>query len=214
MAEKQTGRIEAFSDGVFAVAITLLVLDLHVPGLKEIPAGDHGQGLLKALEDQWPALLAYIVSFLTILVMWINHHRLFRQINRIDHALMIYNGLLLMLVTLIPFPTALVAGFILTPDARTAAMFYCGLNLLMATAFNRLWNHAARDGQLLASDHDQQRVRHITLQYRLGPILYVLAFALAFINVTACVVTIGALAIFFALPERTESTQPTASSDP
>ena len=196
MADQETGRIEAFSDGVFAVAITLLVLDLHVPALKDAPLG-----LLKALEGQWPALAAYMVSFLTILVMWLNHHRLFEQIRRKDHLLMIYNGLLLMLVTLIPFPTALVAAYIRTPDAKIAAVLYCGLNLLMALAFNLLWNHAARDGRLLAADHDMHRVHHITQQYRFGPILYAAAFALAFISVNACVGLIGLLAVFFALPE-------------
>ncbi len=201
MAEKETGRIEAFSDGVFAVAITLLVLDLHVPVLKDAP-----QGLLKALEGQWPALAAYVVSFLTILVMWLNHHRLFEQIQRKDHLLMVYNGLLLMLVTLIPFPTALVAEYIRTPDARTAAVVYCGLNLLMALAFNLLWNHAARNGRLLAEDHDTHRVQHITQQYRFGPILYVAALALAFMNVTACVLFVGLMAAFFALPEHEPKT--------
>ena len=201
MTEKETGRIEAFSDGVFAVAITLLVLDLHVPALQNAPLG-----LLKALVGQWPALAAYMVSFLTILVMWLNHHRLFEQIQRKDHLLMVYNGLLLMLVTLIPFPTALIAAFIRTPDARTAAAIYCGLNLLMALAFNLLWNHAARNGRLLAEDHDKHRVQHITQQYRLGPIMYVAALALAFINVTACVLFVGLLAVFFALPEHEPKT--------
>ena len=114
---------------------------------------------------------------------------------------MVYNGLLLMFVTLIPFPTALVAEYIQTPDARTAAAGYCGLNLLMAIAFNLLWNHAARDGRLLADDHDTHRVQHITQQYRFGPLLYVAALALAFVNVMACVIFVGLLALFFALPE-------------
>ena len=198
MAEKETGRIEAFSDGVFAVAITLLALDIHVPALDTLPPGD----LSAALLAQWPTLLAYVVSFLTILVMWMNHSRLFEQITRKDQGLLIYNGLLLMMVTLIPFPTALVAEYIRTPYASTAAEVYCGLNLLMALAFNRLWSYASQDGRLLALDHDRHRVRHITQKYRFGPALYVVAFALAFVNVTACVVVVGALAVFFALPER------------
>ncbi len=114
---------------------------------------------------------------------------------------MVYNGLLLMLVTLIPFPTALVAGYIRTPDAQTAAAVYCGLNLLMALAYNLLWNHATRDGRLLAKDYDRHQVQHTTQQYRFGTILYVVAFALAFVNVTACVILVGPVAVFFALPE-------------
>ncbi len=197
MAEKETGRIEAFSDGVFAVAITLLVLDVHVPARDHLPPG----GLSAALLALWPTIGAYTVSFVTILIMWLNHHRLFEQIQRKDHALMLLNGLLLMLVTLIPFPTSLVAEYLQAPSAKTALAVYCGLNFLMASAFNLLWNHAAQDGRLLADDHDQHRVRHITAQYRLGPALYAVAFVLAFVSVIACCVAIAALAIFFALPD-------------
>ncbi|BDI33710.1 DUF1211 domain-containing membrane protein [Capsulimonas corticalis] len=204
MAEKETGRLEAFSDGVFAVAITLLVLDIHVPSLAVAAGGDPGAALLSALKSQWPSMAAYVISFLTILVMWINHNRLFEQIHRKDHQLLVYNGLLLMLVTLIPFPTALVAEYIRTPYAQTAAAVYCGLNVLMACAFNQLWSYAAKDGRLLAAEHDPHRVRHITQQYRFGPILYGAAFALAFVNVTVCVIMVAALAVFFALPERTK----------
>ena len=197
MAEKETGRFEAFSDGVFAVAITLLVLDLHVPPPDKLPPG----GLDAALLALWPTAGAYAVSFATILIMWMNHHKLFAQIRRNDHLLMLYNGLLLMLVTLIPFPTSLVAEYLRTPDARPALAVYCGLSLLMALAFNLLWNHAAGNGRLLADDHDRHRVRHITAQYRLGPALYAGTFALAFVNAAACCAATAALALFFALPE-------------
>src|SRR5262245_38427492 len=99
MVTNETARIEAFSDGVFAIAITLLVLDLKVP--KE--AG-HDLSLASALAAQWPAYLAFVTSFLTILVMWINHHRMFTLIGRSDDRLLVYNGLLLMGVTLVLFP--------------------------------------------------------------------------------------------------------------
>ena len=203
MAEKETGRIEAFSDGVFAVAITLLVLDLHVPAFDHLPPGRLGAALLAL----WPTAAAYTVSFVTILIMWMNHHRLFEQIQRKDHALMLLNGLLLMLVTLIPFPTSLVAAYLQTPYAKTALAVYCGLNFGMAAAFNLLWNHAAHEGRLLADDHDQRRVRHITAQYRLGPILYIATFALAFVSTAACCLAVAALAVFFALPEKPPRSQ-------
>ena len=194
---KETGRIEAFSDGVFAVAITLLVLDLHVPALDKLPAG----GLAHALFALWPTVGAYGVSFVTILIMWLNHHRLFEQIQRKDHALQLLNGLLLILVTLIPFPTSLVAEYVRTPYAQVALAVYCGLNFLMACAFNLLWSHASRGGRLLGDKYDQHRVQHITAQYRLGPLLYAVTVGLAFINVIICCVAVAALAIFFALPE-------------
>src|SRR5512132_2117231 len=101
--EKETGRIEAFSDGVFAIAITLLVLDLKVP--RDL---DEGVSLAQALLRQWPSYLAFIASFATIGVMWINHHKLFTLIKRSDDVLLILNVILLLGVTLTPFPTALV----------------------------------------------------------------------------------------------------------
>lgn len=199
IAEKETGRIEAFSDGVFAVAITLLVLDLHVPALDKLPPG----GLNTALLALWPTVGAYVVSFVTILIMWLNHHKLFEQIAKKDHTLQLLNGLLLMLVTLIPFPTSLVAEYVQTPYAKVALAVYCGLNFLMAGAFNLLWNHVSKEGRLLAGDHDTHRVQHITAKYRLGPLLYAITFALAFVNAVACCAAVAGLAIFFALPEHT-----------
>ena len=104
MAANETARIEAFSDGVFAIAITLLVLDLKVP--RDLP---DGQTLTGALLAQWPAYLAFASSFMTILIMWVNHHRIFTLVGRSDSRLLFFNGLLLMGVTVVPFPTALVA---------------------------------------------------------------------------------------------------------
>src|SRR5262245_12641783 len=98
----ETARLEAFSDGVFAVAITLLALDLGVPG-----AGDltRYHGLAGALGNNWPHYLAFALSFLTILIMWVNHHSIFRFIRRSDHSFLLLNGLLLMVITTVPFGT-------------------------------------------------------------------------------------------------------------
>jgi uncharacterized membrane protein len=131
-----------------------------------------------------------------------NHHRLFEQIRRKDHLLLLFNGLLLMAVTLIPFPTALLAEYIQHPGAKTAAAVYEGVSFLMALFFDLLWRHASGDGRLLADDHDTHKVKHITEQYRLGPTLYALLFALSFVPVGLCIGLSLALAVFFALPER------------
>jgi len=130
----ETVRIAVYSDGIFAVAITLLVLDIHVPPPEHLPTG----GLSAAFLAQWPVYLAYVTSFLTILVMWINHHKIFQHIRWADHGLMIYNGLLLMDITLVPFPTSLAASYIRQPDARIAVGLLNGLTLLIAVAFNLL----------------------------------------------------------------------------
>src|SRR5213593_915772 len=96
----ETSRIEAFSDGVFAIAITLLILDVHVPTISQ---GNLGS----ALTRQWPTYVAYLISFSFIGIMWVNHHRLFNHIRRSDNGLLFSNLLLLLGVTIVPFPTSL-----------------------------------------------------------------------------------------------------------
>src|SRR6185503_2214195 len=118
-SQKETTRVEAFSDGVFAIAITLLVLDLKVPRVH--PADED---LVAYLRSQWPTYAAFLSSFTTIGIMWLNYHRLFNLIARVDTPLMIYNGLLLLGVTLTPWPTALVAEYHGQPAATTAALVY------------------------------------------------------------------------------------------
>src|SRR5438477_460993 len=115
-SEKETGRVEAFSDGVFAIAITLLVLDIKVPSTGELSA-QHEQ-LLDALLKQWPVYLGYVTSFLTVLIMWANHHRLMRYIKRSDNNFLLINGLLLMGVTVVPFPTSLLAEYLISDQLQ------------------------------------------------------------------------------------------------
>lgn len=195
--EKETGRIEAFSDGIFGIAITLLILNIKVPKAADIRG--HAT-LLQALGAQWPAYLSYLNSFLTVLIMWMNHHKLFRHIRRSDHLFLLFNGLLLMGVTIVPFPTALLAEYINTPEARPAAAIYSGTYLVTAILYYVLWHYAARGHRLLARDHDRENVAAIWRQYRYGPLLYLIAFLLAFVSVWASVGMCAALAIFFALP--------------
>jgi len=194
--ERETGRLEAFSDGVIAVAITLLVLDIKVPHATDLGGGT----LLRALSHQWPVYLAYLTSFATILVMWLNHHNLFKQIKRVDHTLLLLNGLLLLGVTLVPFPTALMAEYIREPQARTAAVVYAGSFVLIALFFNMMWRYAAHDGRLLAHDADRQFIADTNRQFRIGPILYVIAVGLALISAVVCFTYVLLLAIYWALP--------------
>lgn len=199
--EKETGRTEAFSDGVFAIAITLLILDMKVPRLVDL---GH-RTLSSALFNQWSAFLAYTISFLTVLIMWINHHKLFRHIRRIDHSFMILNGCLLMMVTFVPFPTALLAEHARGPYARTAAAFYSGTFLVIAIFFQLIWSYASRHKRLLHARHDAGTIIAITRQYRFGPLYYLISFLLAFVNWWASIAACVALAIFFALPGTNEN---------
>ncbi len=195
---RETGRLEAFSDGVFAIAITLLVLDIKVPRGVVAP-----NTLWQALADQWPTYLAFLASFATILIMWINHRRLFTHIARCDDRLLFFNGLLLLGIVLVPFPTALVAEYLGHPGQRTAATIYNGTFVVIAICFNALWRTAASGERLLHPDHDRAAAAHITDSYKWGPLSYVAALALAFVSVTASVVLNLVLAIYFALPSKT-----------
>ncbi len=196
--EKETGRLEAFSDGVFAIAVTLLVLELRAP----LPGTLHeGESLLHALLHAWPSYLAFVTSFVTVLIVWINHHNLFKMIHRADHNFLLLNGSLLLVVTFIPFPTNVLAEYIREPDARTAAIFYSGTFLAMAVAFNFVWRYAAHDGRLLARDADERLIRIINKQFQIGPLTYVLCVVGAVINAVAGFVLVTALAVYWALPE-------------
>src|SRR5579884_3581999 len=115
MDEKETGRLEAFSDGVFAVAITLLVLNIRIPGSETFPATLlPDTDLWRKLGEEWPTLAAYVTSFATIGVMWLNHHRLFIHIKRTDTVLMLLNLLLLLTIVFVPVPTALLAEYLVS----------------------------------------------------------------------------------------------------
>jgi uncharacterized membrane protein len=192
---KETGRVEAFSDGVFAIAITLLVLDLHVPrDLHSV------EGILGALREQWPAYLAFLLSFATIGIMWINHHYLFNLITRTDHWLLVFNALLLLTITVVPFPTSLLAEYIGHGGQEAAMAVYSGWSLLIALMFNLVWRYATHKGRLLSPRADLQAVRAISRGYAFGPFLYLLSFGLSFVSVPASLGVAIALAVFFALP--------------
>ncbi len=197
--QTETGRLEAFSDGVFAVAITLLALNLAVPRLADGRPAPH---LVAALAGQWPVYLAYALSFLTILIMWVNHHALFVFIRRADHLFLLLNGLLLLVITAIPFATALLAAYLREPDPdkKAAQTVYSSLSLAMALVYNRMWAYASRDGRLLDPAADGRLVESITKQFRVGPGLYLLTVLLAFVSAEASLALCILLAVFFALP--------------
>jgi len=192
---KETGRIEAFSDGVFAIAVTLLVLELKVPQLAE----DAGSAeLWSALLSRWPSYAAYLVSFMTILIVWVNHHRLFTIIQRCDSRFLFINGLLLLVVTTIPFPTALLAEFFERPSAPVACALYTGMFVMLALAFNAFWRYAYHS-RLLARTVSSAQIAAISRSLLFGPITYFVAFVLAFVNVYASFGLCILLAIYWAV---------------
>jgi uncharacterized membrane protein len=191
----ETSRVEAFSDGVLAIVITLLVLELQVPrGL-----GSEAE-LRTALAHEWPAYFAFLTSFATVGIMWVNHHRLFTLIGRVDHWLLMLNLLLLLTICIVPFPTALVAEYLGGEGARTATLLLGGVFVSTAIVFNALWRYASGGRRLIAADVPQEVVAAQTRQYRFGPVFYLLSFLLAFVSPMLSVGLNLAMAVFFALP--------------
>ena len=190
-------RIEAFSDGVFAIAITLLVLEIKVPSHTEVEQ----QGLSHLLAALWPSYLAFTTSFLTILVIWVKHHWMFTLIQRSDHAFLYWNGLLFF-VTFFPFPTALLAEFLLHPEAKVAANVYTGTVFAISLAFKGLWWYATKNQRLLAvhvTGLVTTQAKQITQHIRYGPHLYFLAFGVSFLSESVSITLCLFLALFFAL---------------
>ena len=200
-----TGRAEAFSDGVFAIAITLLVLGLLLSG--------HGT-LTSQLLAAWPRYFAYVVSFLTIGIMWMNHHTILAHVARVDRPLLVINLLLLMGIVAIPFPTALVANNLTGPGGSTAAVTYGLVMIAISLAFSGLWiyvvTHAAELGATLPPEALRQSIPGFTG----GLLAYVAATLIAaYVNAVAAVIIFGLLAVYY-LFEHLPSPEEGADSGP
>ncbi|HEX4361016.1 MAG TPA: TMEM175 family protein [Pseudonocardia sp.] len=201
-------RLEAFSDGVMAIAITLLVLDLHVP-----PAGDtEALGLPGALAHQWPAYAAYLVSFLVIGIIWINHHAMFSLVRRIDRAVLFSNLALLLVVSVIPFPTELLAEYLTAGSAaHVAAAVYSATMLGMAVAYTLLWWAVSRDARLL---HPDVAIGRTALRrFGAGMVLYGGCIALSFLNAYATLAVHGALALYYCFDQLNPTTTEADTAD-
>jgi uncharacterized membrane protein len=186
-----TRRVEAFSDGVYAIAITLLVLTFDVPGRDE--------PLQHALLHQWPSYAAYAVSFLTVGIMWTNHHTVMQQIGRVDRTFLLVTVFNLMFVAFVPYPTRVVAKFINTDDRRAAALFYGITFTCTALSWAALWFYAALGNRLISAVADPRVVSGITRSFLPGTLLYGGATLVAFASATVSVILFGAIALFYAL---------------
>jgi uncharacterized membrane protein len=196
----ETARVEAFSDGVFAIAITLLVLEIQVP---EPDLTGHGSTLLSALFGLWPSYVGYLISFITIGIMWVNHHNMFMLIRGTDRYFLLLSVLFLMCIAFLPFPTALLAEYLSQPKGRQVAVAaYSASFVLIALAYNAVWWYAAHDGRLLEPKADTEAVRTISKRYMIGPIAYAASFVLAFVNAWASLAVHGFLVAFYLLPLR------------
>jgi uncharacterized membrane protein len=190
-----TTRLEAFSDAVIAVAITLLVLNIDVP---PPGSGSLGHELLK----QWPTYSAYITSFITIGIIWINHHAMISRLGRADHTILMLNLLLLLSIGVLPFGTNLIATYLREGHGQhLAAAIYAGLLLVMSIAFSTLNRHILfAKAHMLVAPIEAERRRQILSRGIAGLIPYAIAVAVAPISAYLTVIICGAVAVFYALP--------------
>jgi uncharacterized membrane protein len=185
-------RLEAFSDGVFAIAITLLVIEIHPPTLAE------GESLAHGLWEQWPNYLGYLLSFLVLGVMWLNHHRIFEPAKRIDGIVLVLNLNLLLWAVLIPFPTAVVADFLRDggSDAETAVALYGGVILLAAISFTALFIGITRTS-ILDELPPPEVVRAARMRFGLGVGVYAVAFGLSWLSPALSLAAHGTMAAYY-----------------
>jgi TMEM175 potassium channel family protein len=176
-------RLEAFSDGVFAIAITLLVINL---------LAIHGN-----LAHHWPDYAAFAFSFMTIGVMWVNHHHLMDQLAHADRILLFLNLLLLMGISFIAFPTALIGEHIRDEGAESAAIAYGCTGIYLSIFFSALWHYGRL--HVLRPDADPKEVSGITRSYVPGTFLYLTGTLIAFASPVASAIFFGAIAIFYAI---------------
>ena len=184
-------RVETFSDGVFAIAITLLVLTIAQPR--------NYLDLRRELLQRWPSLAAYVVSFLVIGIMWVNHHTVFSHLQRIDRGLFDWNLLLLMTIVFIPYPTGVFGEALrVGHGARTAAVFYSMVMAINACMWAGMWLHASRGRRLLRPEFPESQRTVSTVLFTGGTVIYLLSIGVAFINAYLCLAFHGVLALYYA----------------
>jgi len=185
---------------VFAIAITLLVLEIHAP----TPAETHEMGLWAALGSRWPSYLAYVISFVTIGIMWANHHTIFQYIRRTNRTFILLNVLFLMFISFLPYPTAVLAEYLPEPAFRKAGALFYSLTLVgIAINYNLVWRYGVWNGRLLGHNADRVAVDTISRRYLLGPAMYGLSALLALIDAWPSLAIHGLLMLFYAFSERT-----------
>lgn len=193
---KGTARLEAFSDGVFAIAITLLALNLQIP---HVESNSAKWALAHALFQQWPSYVAFITSFFTVLIMWMNHHAVFKFVRRANARILFANGILLLITTAVPFVTGLFSEYLNHHEATTACAVYTGSFVLISLSYVHLWRVVIKDRALLKKEISEATIEKITKNYSLGIPLYLAAFAASFVSIYLAIGICTALWIFWCL---------------
>jgi uncharacterized membrane protein len=195
-------RAESFSDGVFAVAITVLVFNLLTVADKTSTLTVVGQPGHPGLVHYWPAYLAYVVSFLTIGIMWLNHHTMFSQVTKVDRPVLVLNLLLLMGVVAIPFPTALVADHLTGKasagaQANVAAVIYGLVMMAISIGYASVWIYLASHQESLGARRRVHQPQLSTFRFTSGNAGYVAGTLIALVSPVAALIIYGLLAVYY-----------------
>jgi TMEM175 potassium channel family protein len=196
LGRMRVARMEAFSDGVLAIVITLLILDVKVP----TGVGGH---LGRALAEQWPQYAAYLVSFFIVGIIWLNHHATIQLLARTDHRLLVLNLLLLLPVSVLPWPTAVLAEYLrdgTAGDQRVAVVLYGLANCAMAVTFNVLWHYLLRHPELRKPDVSPELLAVRNRRFNIGLVLYPVTTLIGLFSTWAFLAIVFALALLYLLP--------------
>lgn len=192
-----TSRIESFSDGVFAVAITLLVLNLQVPQGKQTPLPENQ--LLGDLLLDGPKFAIYVLSFVIVGIYWVGHHNTFHYIKHSDRILLWINNLLLLFIVFIPFPTALLGQYW---HYRTSVIIYAGTLIATGLVLQLLWSYATHNCRLVEKDIDMNLVRRATRRNLTAPLIYLGAIVASFLSVYISLLLLLLVPILYIAPGR------------
>ena len=197
--ELSTARLEAFSDGVFAIAITLLIIEIKVPSHDDL----RDQSLMQYILLQWPKYFAYVLSFIIIGIYWANHHYLFKLFKRTDHVFNLLNVFFLMAIAFLPYPTGVLGDYIIIPEhAKFAVTFYAFAIWLPAFTWLLIWVYAKHNKKIIDHRLTVRFVDALTGQYYLSNVLYISAFVVSFFSTTMSLIICVGLTLLYLLPPK------------
>jgi len=198
-SDLSTSRLEAFSDGVFAIAITLLIIEIKVPSHEDLK----NQTLAQYIWNQWPKYFAYILSFVMIGIYWANHHYLFKLFKRTNHLFNLLNVFFLMTIAFLPYPTGVLGDYILTTEhAKFAVTFYAFAIWLPAFAWLLIWLYARHRRRIVDHTLSQRFINSLTWQYYLSNVFYITAFLISLFSAALSITICVGLTLLYLLPPR------------
>ena len=197
--EISTARLEAFSDGVFAIAITLLIIEIKVPSHDDLK----NETLMHYISNQWPKYFAYILSFVIIGIYWANHHYLFKLFKRTDHVFNLLNVFFLMAIAFLPFPTGVLGDYIITAEhKRSAVSFYAFAIWLPSLTWLMIWLYAKHKKRIIDGSLTDRFINSLTQQYYVSNLLYILAFIISLVSATVSITICVGLTLLYLLPPK------------